>query len=316
MDILCRQLGHADVVDVDAQEDFDKAVAASVDKSSGLGGLLGKSARPKTSVDLFIIDVDSPAGRLSTLVRTLKSQFSGNPRFLVVGVPAGVGEMAEAVRSGATDSIVKPFTREEFARKMQNVLSENPMTVTTFAVEGAEDSPFALPVSKGVPPAPAKPASEPIPANAAAAAGAARRPGEKDFQGVSAGLPKPANGGEAVGKGGSGHSFYRHTGKKRTAESGEPTASLVNGRIDGHYHEKVEVVGGAENCYWARETPGEKVRLEYLTAKGAASGIEAKVVSREEFMHNFYLCEEYGCQILQRLGKWPPKEPRAGAAGE
>lgn len=88
MDILCRQLGHADVADVETQEDFDKTVAASVDKSSGLGGLLGKSARPKTSVDLFIIDVDSPAGRLSTLVRSLKSQFSGNPRFLVVGASA------------------------------------------------------------------------------------------------------------------------------------------------------------------------------------------------------------------------------------
>jgi len=312
---LCRQLGHADVADVEAQEDFDKAVAASVDKTSGLGGLLGKSARPKTSVDLFIIDVDSPAGRLSTLVRSLKSQFAGNPRFLVVGVSAGAGEMAEAVRGGATDSIIKPFTREEFARKMENVLSENPMTVTTFAVEGTEGKPFALPVSKGLPPAPAKPAPEPIPADARSSS-AARRPGEKDFQGVSAGLPKPTNEGDSFGKGGSGHSFYRHTGKKRTAESGEPTASLVNGRIDGHYHEKVEVVGGGENCYWARETAGEKVRLEYLTAKGAASGIEAKVVSREEFMHNFYLCEEYGCQILQRLGKWPPTEPRSGSAGK
>lgn len=225
--------------------------------------------------------------------------------------------MAEAVRGGATDSIIKPFTREEFARKMENVLSENPMTVTTFAaVEGTELRPFALPVSKGAPPAPAKPASEPIPADAEAPSAAARRPGEKEFQGVAAGLPKPTNEGGAVGKGGSGHSFYRHTGKKRTAESGEPTASLVNGKIDGHYHEKVEVVGGGENCYWARETTGEKVRLDYVTAKGAASGIEAKVVSREEFMHNFFLCEEYGCQILQRQGKWPPKEPRAGAAGK
>jgi DNA-binding response OmpR family regulator len=304
IDILCRKLGHDQIVDVETQETFDEAIDSMVDKTAGLGGLLGKSARPKLNVDLFIIDCESPNGRLPTLVKAIKSKYAGNLRFLIVGGAGTASELADAIRAGATDTIVKPFTREEFTTKMDNVLSENPITVTTFSVGGGfEEKPFAAPAPKAEPPKPAAKVEAP-----AAVASAPLRANERNFGGVAASAPPPEPADpDATGKGGKGHSFYRHTGKKRTAESGDPTASLVNGKIDGHYHEKVEIVGGGENCYWAREIPGEKVRLEYITPKGAASGVEAKVISREEFMHNYFLCEEYGCHILKRLGKWPPK---------
>jgi DNA-binding NarL/FixJ family response regulator len=302
---LCRKLGHDQIVDVETQAEFDKALVTMTD-AAGLGGLLGKAARPKISVDLFIIDVESPDGRLGTLIKGIKSRFAGNLRFLVVGGAGTDGELAESMRAGATDTIVKPFTKDEFTRKMENVLSDNPITITAFKIPGGSDEkPLTAekqaappPKTEAPPPAPHKmyiPAGPPLPL----------RPRERNYEGVA--VVETPSSPEETGKGGKAHSFYRHTGKKRTAESGDPTAALVNGRIDNHYHEKVEVVGGGENCYWAREIQGEKVRLEYLTPKGAASGVEAKVIDREEFMHNFFLCEEYGCHILKRLGKWPPK---------
>jgi CheY-like chemotaxis protein len=275
---------------------------SGVDNTAGLGGLLGKSARPKLAVDLIIIDCESPNGRVATQIKNIKGKYAGNFRFLVVGDNTKAADVADAFKAGATDSIIKPFGREEFTRKMENVLSENPITVTSFNPGlGMEDKkPAAQASVKSSPLVAAPPPKPQAPSVTAAPFPSARSSGI---------VPKiQGHDTDMTGKGGKDHSFYRNVSKKRTAESGDPTATLVDGKIDNHYHEKVEVVGGGENCYWAREIDGDKVRLEYLSAKGTPTGIEAKVISREEFMHNYYLCEEYGCGILKRLGKWPPPE--------
>ncbi|MBI3795134.1 MAG: hypothetical protein HY280_10490 [Nitrospinae bacterium] len=288
-------MGHDDILDVESQEDFDQALMTGVDSTAGLGGLLGKSARPKLTIDLFIIDCDSPTGRVPSQIRAIKSKYTGNFRFLVVGDSGKANEFAEATKAGATDTMVKPFGREEFTKKMENVLSDNPISVTSFNVGALSDDKKS--VFAGVKPASAQPAPKPAPSAAPAT----------PFPTASGIVPKIQQAdSESTGRGGKDHSFYRNVSKKRTAMDGDATATLIDGKVNGHYHEKVEVVGGGENCYWAKEADGDKVRLEYLTPKGAASGIEAKVINREEFLHNFFLCEEYGCGILKRLGKWPP----------
>ncbi len=301
IDILCRKLGCVDIVDVELQEVFDLEVAKTVDKYGGMGGLLGKSALPKISVNLFILDWDSPKGGAPTLIKSIKARFTGMYRFLVVADKRHAAEMGVAMKAGATDFILKPFSLSEFKEKMDNVLSAKPLTVSSFNLtQPPKEAP------KGVPKAPA--VSAPAWGAKPAVAPAAQPSVPPNATQIKPKFPpmaqQPAAG---AGKGG-GPSFYTATAKRRPDKGDAPTATLVDGQIDGHYHEKVDVIGGGENCYWAKEVEGEKVRLDYLSAKGTATGVEAKVIDKEEFLYNYYLCEEYGCQILKRLGKWPPPQ--------
>ncbi len=73
-------------------------------------------------------------------------------------------------------------------------------------------------------------------------------------------------------------------------------------KIDGHYHEKVNIVGGGTNCYWAKDAEGkDTVNLEYVTAKGRPSGMHVKVIPKSDFLSQFTLCTEDTCPILKRL---------------
>lgn len=288
------------MLEVEQQEDFDQAIAASIDPYSGMAGLLGKAALPKVLVDLIIVDWDTPTGGALKLIKTMKAKFSGHYRFLLVADKRHVNEMNAALKSGATDFILKPFGTTEFNEKMENVLSDKPLTVQSFAMGAAADkskkvgygvNPFTM--GKAAPDAPK--AATPQPAAASAPAAPRIEPRVK---------PKFVS--PAAGAGGGGASFYHSSGEKKRADNAEPTATLIDGKIDGHYHQKVDVIGGGENCFWAKETDQGKVRLEYLSAKGTATGMEAKVIDRDDFMYTFYLCEEYGCNLLRRLGQWPP----------
>ena len=283
------------------QEDFDQAIASSIDPYSGMAGLLGKAALPKILVDLIIVDWDTPTGGAIKLIKTMKAKFSGHFRFLLVADKRHFNEMSAALKAGATDFILKPFGTAEFNEKMDNVLSDKPLTVQSFSIGAASEkskrvgygvNPFAMDKSS-----PTLKTDTPLTHAAAAQVPAAPRIEPR---------VKPKFVTPAAGGGGGGSSFYSSSGKKRRADNAEPTATLIDGKIDGHYHEKVDVIGGGENCYWAKELPNGKVRLEYLSAKGTATGMEAKMIDREDFMYTFYLCEEYGCNLLRRLGQWPP----------
>lgn len=305
MDIMCRKAGYSDIIEVESMKAFNKTLTNHVDKASGMFGLLGKSALPRLEINLFIIDWDSPPNGIPKLIRELKSKYSGKYRFMVV---AGVhhGDKANMILgAGVSEVIMKPFKQVDFSEKLGEALSgKEPLIVKNFNLSGASDksnkdgyaiNPFAMgkekektkpAVEKKISASP--PAVHPEPKQESA---------EKPVAKIKP-VVRPAAGA------GSRHSFYNRSSQP-VRRSETPIATLVNGKIDGHYHEKVDVIGGGENCYWAREAQGEKVRLEYLSAKGLPTGVEAKVMEKDDFMHNFYLCEEHGCGILKRLGKFP-----------
>ncbi len=289
------------MLEVESQEDFDQAIAAAIDPYSGMAGLLGKAALPKINTDLIIVDWETPAGGALKLIKTMKAKFSGHYRFLLVAEKRHFNEMSGALKAGATDFILKPFGTAEFNEKMENVLSDKPLTVQSFSMASASEkskkvgygvNPFAVDKSS-----PAMPKTEAPPHAAAPLAPSAPRIEPR---------VKPKFVAPSAGGGGGGASFYHSSAGKKRAENAEPTATLIDGKIDGHYHQKVDVIGGGENCFWAKEIENGKVRLEYLSAKGTATGMEAKVIDRNDFMYTFYLCEEYGCNLLRRLGQWPP----------
>lgn len=299
---MIRKIGCPNVLDVESQEDFDQAIAAAIDPYSGMAGLLGKAALPKILIDLIIVDWDTPAGGAIKLIKTMKAKFSGHYRFLLVADKRHFNEMSTALKAGATDFILKPFTMSDFNEKMGNVLSDKPLTVQSFSMGAASEkskkvgygvNPFA--VDKIAPDAPK--AETPSVAAKPEAFPAAPRIEPRI---------KPKFAPPAAGTVGGGASFYTSSAGKRRHENAEPTATLIDGKIDGHYHEKVDVIGGGENCYWAKEMENGKVRLEYLSAKGTPTGMQAKIIDRDDFMFTFYLCEEYGCNLLRRLGQWPP----------
>jgi two-component system chemotaxis response regulator CheY len=98
--------------------------------------------------------------------------------------------------------------------------------------------------------------------------------------------------------------FYDTSKTGGTAQQPKTDMSKVDmsQKIDGHYHEKVNVVGGGTNCYWAKDVDGkDMVNLEYVTAKGRPSGIHVKVIPKTDFLSQFTLCTEDTCQILKRL---------------
>ena len=74
-------------------------------------------------------------------------------------------------------------------------------------------------------------------------------------------------------------------------------------KVEGHFHQFVDVVGGGKNCYWAREiTSGDgesAIELEYLTPKGKSSGHHANTISREAFMASFYVCTVENCSLAR-----------------
>ncbi|MFQ5432871.1 MAG: hypothetical protein ACE5EN_10245 [Nitrospinota bacterium] len=297
---MCRKLGCTNVADLDSMKQFNAEIKNRIDAADGMAVFMGKKALPKLTVDLFIVDWDSPPGGVVRFMRDLKSKYSGKYQFIVVADKKHSSSLGAALKGGAYDGLIKPFMLSEFREKIEEALSgRERMVVKSFNLGGAvtgsqkkgySGNPFA--VSKEKEPGPAagsKEEAQPV-----------KLP-EPEPKPVTV---KPAKAPPAAAPGTGRASFYGRSGGQ--ARSDTVTATLKDGKIDGHYHQKVDVIGGGENCYWAREIKDGQVRLEYLNAKGEATGMEAKKVGRDDFMHMFYLCEEHGCQILKNLGKWPP----------
>ena len=296
---MCRKLGLADVTESDSMHQLNEELIKRIDAADGMAAFMGKQALPKLTVDLFIVDWDSPPGGAVKFMKDLKSKYAGKYQFLVVADKQHASSLGGALKAGAYDCLTKPFMFSEFKEKVQEALSgKEKVVVQSFDFSGAsadsqkkgygvnpfavkkDKKPDAVVRDKAVTEAPKAPETKPVPAPVKAAKAPAASPSGK-----------------------SRSSFYGSSGPVR---SDTVIATLKDGKIDGHYHQKVDVIGGGENCYWAREVNGDQVQLEYLSAKGEATGMKAKKVSRDDFMHMFYLCEEHGCQILINLGKWPP----------
>ena len=313
MDIMCRKLGYGSLTAADSMNVFNTELKNHVDTASGISAFMGKKALPKLTVDLFIIDWDSPPGGIVSFIRDLKSKYSGRYNFIVVADKKHTSSLDSALKAGAYDCLVKPFQISEFKEKVNEALSgREKLLVQSFNLVAASDAskkqgfgqnPFA--VQKEEAPAEGKKAVESKPVKPQEKRQATPTISHIETKPVD--RPPPPVSRPARSSVGGRSSFY---GSKSAAarRSDTPTATLIDGKINGHYHQKVDVIGGGENCYWARETAVDKVRLEYLSAKGEPTGMEAKVIDRDDFMHIFYLCEEHGCNILRQLGKWPLAE--------
>ncbi|GMT42428.1 MAG: hypothetical protein IEMM0002_0839 [bacterium] len=309
IDIMCRKIGLSSIVDVESMKAFNAALVDHVDKASGLSGLVGKGALPKLDIDLFIVDWDSPPNTILALIKNLKSKYSGKYRFLVVAESQHASAVGKALKVGASEVIIKPFSQSDFREKVEDILlGKEQMVVKSFNLTAASGkskkagygvNPFALDTGKDKP----KPRTDPEKTNVQIAASA--EPDKKEVK-KSPQVKPLLEVSESTGR--SSRSSFYGRGENVVRRGDKHTATLIDGKIDGHYHEKVNVIGGGENCYWAKETESDKVRLEYLNAKGNPTGVEAKVVGKEDFMYSFYLCEEHGCGILKRLGKFPEEQ--------
>ena len=298
--ILLHKLGYANVLEAN---DSDRAAAVIKSNSRtnyGMSGLLGGAA-PKevTDFDLIMIDADITPGGGTALIADIRKRFGKDKPAILFTAKEGMGEaLAQALKAGANDTISKPFSKDMLGIKLNVLLSgEKAPKIQSFSF---------TPPSK-TEPAPAKPKQAEQPASAAQPAAVVKPPAllppamapVRVPQGTSA---VKVNGPAPVQSTKAGTSFVGRNTKKVYSTDAGPTAALVDGKIDGHYHEQVNVIGGGQNCYWARQLgEQERVRLEYLSAKGKPTGMEAKVVPLEEFMHTFVLCDEGNCHIMERL---------------
>ncbi|MBF0293218.1 MAG: response regulator [Nitrospinae bacterium] len=278
--ILLHKLGYVNILEAKDRETAETTIKTKSRSNTGMSGLLGGAApKETTDIDLIMIDADlAPFGGVR-MVADLRKRFGDEKPAIIFTTKEGKDDIfASALQAGANDVIAKPFSKDMLGIKLNVLLgADKPPKIRSFSF-----TPAPKPA-----PAQAKPKKEePAPAKAAQAPSAVRVNG-------------PASTPPSTG----GVSFQsRGAGKKTYSTDGEPTAVLVNGKIDGHYHEQVNVIGGGQNCYWARRVgEQEKVRLEYLSAKGTPTGMEAKVIPLTEFMYTFVLCDESNCHIMERL---------------
>ncbi len=76
-------------------------------------------------IDLLITDLQMPGINGMELVKYVEEHFPGIPKLVITGFPS-VGGAIEAVRSGALDYLVKPFTTEELKKSVEKSLLSRP----------------------------------------------------------------------------------------------------------------------------------------------------------------------------------------------
>jgi len=298
--ILLHKLGYPNVLEANDRKEAETTIKSNSRSNVGMSGLLGGAA-PKevTDIDLIMIDADiTPDGGVK-LIADIRKRFGADKPAILFTAKDGMDDvLSQALKGGANDAIAKPFSKDMLGIKLNVLL-------------GAEKAPKIKSFSF-TPPAksaqtPAKPKQEEPPVRVAQPAAVVKPAeflpsGKEPVRIPQAGAAVKVSGPAPVQSTKAGTSFVGRNTKKTYSTDGEPTAVLVDGKIDGHYHEQVNVIGGGQNCYWARRVGDqERVRLEYLSAKGTPTGMEAKVVPLEEFMYSFVLCGVGNCHIMERL---------------
>ncbi|MBI5815092.1 MAG: response regulator [Nitrospinae bacterium] len=304
--IMLHKMGYENIFEASNKAQAEAIIKQNIRSNAGMSGLLGGAAPKEVcDLDLLILDADlAPDGGLPFL-KALRTRFKPDQLCVLFTAMKGKESIFQiAGPAGANDFIVKPFSKDILSIKLEVLLgSDRPPVIKSFSLGAPAPAKKALPA-----PPPPKPNGE----VGAAFPFAAEKP-EPAAPVAQVAMPatveprmaaKPASAPAAASRGTGGVAFHGRRVAQGPAYTtdGPPTAELVDGHINGHYHEQVNVIGGGQNCYWARETKdGDKVRVEYLSAKGTATGMEAKVVSREQFMYTFVLCRQDNCPIMKRL---------------
>lgn len=274
--ILLHKLGYVNILEAKDREEAEKIIKDRSRNNMGMSGLLGGAApKETTDIDFMMIDADITPGGGMRLITDLRKRFGTDKPVIMFTAKDGMDDvLPQALKAGANDAILKPFSKDMLGIKLNVLL-------------GAEKAPMIRSFSFTPP---SKSAQTPV------------KPKKEEPAQPTQTAAVKVNGPAPAAASTGGVSFMSRGAKKTYSANGEPTAVLVNGKIDGHYHEQVNVIGGGQNCYWARRVgEQEKVRLEYLSAKGQPTGMEAKVIPLGEFMHTFVLCDEGNCPIMARL---------------
>jgi CheY-like chemotaxis protein len=299
--ILLHKLGYPNVLEAKDGKEAETAIKSNSRTNVGMSGLLGGAAPKEVmDIDLIMIDADlAPDGGVK-LIAEIRKRFGKDKPAILFTAMDGTGDvLPQALKTGANDAIAKPFSKDMLGIKLNVLLgSDRAPKIQSFSF---------TPPGKSAP-APAKPKQAEPPASVAQPAAVAKPAAllppavEPVVRFAQASAAVKVSGPATVQSTKAGTSFVGRNTKKTYSTDGEPTAVLVDGKIDGHYHEQVNVIGGGQNCYWARKVgEQERVRLEYLSAKGTPTGMEAKVVALEEFMYSFVLCDTGNCHIMERL---------------
>lgn len=274
--IMLHKLGYREVMEAAEKDEADEVIARFVRDNTGMAGLLGSGApRETVDLDLLILDAGFSSAGGAAYLAGLRGRFKPDQLpVLAIGSNDAESRLAAALDAGANYVLRKPFSRDALKAALDSLLV-----------------PGGAPVIRSFSFAQAQPKREPKtprsgPALSTPGGGPARPKAPPERASSSGGV-----------------SFHsRQRAQKGYSTDGEPTAVLIDGRIDGHYQEKVDVIGGGLNCFWARKVDGEEiVRLEYISARGRPTGMVAKDVPLERFMYTFHLCDEGNCPILSRL---------------
>ncbi len=276
---MLHKLGYKTVLEAASVVEAENLVAKHSKTNSGMTGLLGNTAPSHLcDIGLMIIDCDLKPECGTKYLKALRQKYPANqlPVLLIAG-NSHSEKLKEASEIGANETLSIPFTQDQLKIKT-NVL------LTSVSAPVIASFNFNKPAKK----AEKKEEKKISPPKAP----------EEIVRKVSKAQAAKASGGSDRS------SFYGGQKTVTYSTDDEPTATLIDGKIDGHYHEKVAIIGGGVNCFWAKQIEGdERVRLEYISPKGRPTGMEAKIIPVEQFMHTFYLCQEHGCQILSALAE-------------
>jgi CheY-like chemotaxis protein len=314
--IMLHKLGYPNVSEAADRAAAEKGVAPFISANSGMSGLLGGAApKEKCDLDLLILDHDLDGGAGLDYLAALRLRFKPDQlAILFIAAKDKAGSFPVAVAGGANDTLSKPFPLDGLRVKVEGLAGvERPPVIRSFSLGG--DAPAAAAPPR---PTPKKTTGAMSPTEHAEAA---LRKAAQVAQ--STGLPDPATFAHTIekykakmvgdvvveepspsdGKRPGDRVAIVSASKKETAYStdGPVTVRLPDGIINGHFHEKVNVIGGGQNCYWARQIGEDQVQLEILSQKGTTTGMVAKSVGLERFMYTFYLCGDHNCPIIGRL---------------
>lgn len=268
--VMSGQLGLNDIVTAsEGGEALNRVIEYTID--DGMASLFsGKKAPKRCAINLVLLNWKINGMSACDFLKEVRKQFDKKTLPVIVMTPGDNKEdIMKAVGAGANNFIITPINSETLNRKMAEVL-EKPVSADVKTPQQSQvkkSQPAGVSWYEKVEP----------------------KSKEKKVK------EEPAR---LIG------AFYEKPKESRQSPVGSNQSNSIDisQKIDGHYHEEVNVIGGGTNCYWARDVEGkEMVNLEYVTAKGRPSGIQVKVIPKTEFASKYKLCTEDTCSILKRL---------------
>lgn len=268
--VMSSQLGLNDIVTAsEGGEALNRVIEYTID--DGMASLFaGKKAPKRCAINLVLLNWNINGMSACDFLKEVRKQFDKKRLPVIVMTPGDNKEdIIKAVGAGANNFIITPINSETLNRKMAEVL-EKPAIVDAKTPQQSQSKQSQT-------------------AGVSWYGKIEPKSKEKKVKDESVRL---------IG------AFYEKPKDSRHAAVGSSQSNLIDisQKIDGHYHEEVNVVGGGTNCYWARDVEGkDMINLEYVSAKGRPSGIQVKVIPKSEFASKYKLCTDDTCPILKRL---------------